>query len=64
MFGSLAFGVYHHYVGISPDHVAHLPPGSEQGLFKQTAWLMAAAEAAGLGFAAWALLRRTSSVQR
>jgi sec-independent protein translocase protein TatC len=25
---ALAFGVYHHYVMISPDHVAHLPAGN------------------------------------
>src|SRR3954466_3468064 len=27
MAGSLIFGVYFHYVAISPDHVSHLPPG-------------------------------------
>jgi hypothetical protein len=28
MLGALLFGVYHHYILISPDNVAHLPPGS------------------------------------
>lgn len=28
MLGSLLFGGYHHYVHVSPDHVAHLPAGS------------------------------------
>jgi hypothetical protein len=28
MVGALVFGVHHHYVAISPDNVAHLPPGS------------------------------------
>ncbi len=31
MAGSLIFGVVHHYVMISPDHVSHLPPGAAQG---------------------------------
>ncbi len=26
MFGALVFGIYHHYMAMSPDHVAHLPP--------------------------------------
>jgi hypothetical protein len=28
MLGALVFGVYHHYVMISPDNVAHLPQGN------------------------------------
>jgi sec-independent protein translocase protein TatC len=28
MLAALAFGVYHHYLVVSPDHVAHLPAGS------------------------------------
>src|SRR5215475_11794704 len=27
MAGALVFGVYHHFIAISPDHVAHLPEG-------------------------------------
>ena len=27
MAGALAFGVYHHYVLVSPDNIAHLPAG-------------------------------------
>ena len=27
MLGALIFGVYHHYILVSPDHVAHLPSG-------------------------------------
>ena len=30
MLGSFLFGVYHHYVLVSPDNVSHLPPGSSQ----------------------------------
>ena len=28
MLGALLFGVYHHYILVSPDNVAHLPPGT------------------------------------
>src|SRR5262245_7670121 len=28
MFASLLFGIYYHYVFISPDNIHHLPPGS------------------------------------
>ena len=48
MLGALVFGVYHHYVLISPDHVSHLPAGEEQGLFKGTAAALALLEGAGV----------------
>ena len=57
MLGSLLFGVYPHYVAVSPDHVAHLPPGDSQPLFRITAALMAFLEAAGAIVAAVALGR-------
>jgi hypothetical protein len=30
MLGALLFGVYHHYVLVSPDNVGHLPSGSPE----------------------------------
>ncbi|HEX6534139.1 MAG TPA: hypothetical protein VF041_06055 [Gemmatimonadaceae bacterium] len=30
MLGALIFGVHHHYVLVSPDNVAHLPPGATE----------------------------------
>ena len=30
MLGALLFGVYHHYILISPDNIAHLPAGSAE----------------------------------
>lgn len=27
MIGALVFGVYHHYIMVSPDNIAHLPAG-------------------------------------
>ena len=57
MLGSLLFGVYHHFIAFSPDHVAQLPPGDSQPLFRVTAVLMAAIELAGVAVAAVALGR-------
>ena len=48
MAGSLIFGVYFHYVAISPDHVSHLPPGESQGVFRITALLLAVTETLGI----------------
>ena len=55
MFAALVFGVYHHYVGISPDHVDHLPAGPDQPLFRSTAAGMALVEIVGaaLGVLGW-----------
>jgi hypothetical protein len=55
--GSLLFGAYHHYVAISPDHVAHLPPGNLQGLFRVTAVLLVVSEAAGSAIGVWGMTR-------
>lgn len=48
MGAALIFGVYFHYLNISPDHVSHLPPGDVQGSFRLTALLLAITEAIGL----------------
>ena len=57
MFGALLFGVYHHYILISPDHVHHLPAGDGQDVFRATAGLMAAVEFVGVGIGVSALRR-------
>jgi hypothetical protein len=48
MLGSLIFGAVYHYVIISSDHVAHLPPGDARGLFRTTALLLVITEAFGV----------------
>ena len=63
MLGSLIFGAVYHYVIVSPDHVAHLPAGEAQGLFRVTAVLLLITEAFGVVVAALAL-RRLVRVQR
>jgi hypothetical protein len=54
--GALIFGVWYHFVAISPDHVSHLPAAAHSGwrlLFQTTAVLLIPTEALGC----WAGLR-------
>jgi hypothetical protein len=53
MAGALAFGIYFHYLTISPDHVSHLPAGDAQGIFRLTALLLAITEVIGLTVGLW-----------
>jgi hypothetical protein len=47
MFGSLLFGLYHHFLSVSPDHI-HLQPPSAWGMtFVLTAYLFLITEAIG-----------------
>src|SRR5689334_15080885 len=55
MLGALIFGLCYHYIIISPDHVAHLPPGDARGLFQITAVLLLVTEALGVIVAGVAL---------
>ena len=48
MAGSLLFGLYYHYVLVSPDHVSYLPDGDLQSAFRITALLLALLEALGV----------------
>ncbi len=63
MVGSFGFGVYCHFIAVSPDHVSHLPEGDAQGMFVATAILMALFEAAiaAFGFWSFAKLRRRTA---
>ena len=53
MAAALVFGSYFHYIAVSPDHVAHLPDGDLQGLFRSTALLLLISQLFGIGVAAW-----------
>jgi|SRR5690349_17628021 hypothetical protein len=55
MLGSLIFGFCYHYIIISNDHVAHLPPGDARGVFRMTALLLLITEALGVILAAIAV---------
>ena len=58
MAGALVFGIYWHYVAISPDHVSHLPDGSFAGIFRFTALLLIFSEAFGTLVGLWGLTKR------
>jgi hypothetical protein len=57
MCASLLFGVYYHYVFISPDNIHHLPPGSAAAheRFVLSAALLALIELAATVYAAFVL---------
>lgn len=55
MAGSLLFGLYNHFVVISPDHFSQMPPTSLGVLFQVTAILLAVSEGIGIGVSVWAL---------
>jgi hypothetical protein len=47
MFGSLLFGLYHHFLAVSPDHIHSQPPGGWGNTFVLTANLLLITEAIG-----------------
>jgi hypothetical protein len=47
MFGSLLFGLYHHFLASGPDHVRWQPPSSWGITFVLTAYLLLITEAIG-----------------
>ena len=61
MLGSFIFGGLYHYIIISPDHVAHLPPGDARGTFRVTALLLLVTEAFGVLVAVIGLRKRVES---
>lgn len=60
MFGALVFGIYHHYVMVSPDNVRHLPAGSPEShsQFVTSAFVIAALELVSGLYAAFCLKTR------
>lgn len=63
MIASLLFGVYYHYLVVSPDNVHYLPPGSDQARhrFTYSAAAVAVTEAIAASRAGFALLTRPDS---
>jgi hypothetical protein len=47
MVGSLLFGLYHHFLAVSPDHVHSQPPSAWGTTFVLTAYLLIITEAIG-----------------
>jgi hypothetical protein len=55
MAGSLLFGVYNHYIVISPDHFTQVSFAGWGLLFQVTALLIALVDGLGCGVGVWAL---------
>jgi NADPH:quinone reductase-like Zn-dependent oxidoreductase len=57
MLGALLFGVYHHYVLVSPDNIGHLPHGSADAhsMFIDSAAALALLELASALYGAFCL---------
>jgi hypothetical protein len=55
MLGALVFGVYHHYILVSPDNIAHLPDGppAAHARFIDSAAILALLELATAMYAAY-----------
>ncbi len=64
MTGSLAFGVYFHFIAVSNDHVSHLPEGDARSLFVATAVLLVVVEAAGAAFGGWSWVQANAKRKR
>ncbi len=57
MVGAFVFGTYYHFIAISADHVAHLPDGDLQGLFRSTAVSLPISQLLGVVVALWGFKR-------
>jgi hypothetical protein len=55
MTGALMFGIYNHFIAISPDHVSQIPFTKWGWLFQFTALLLVVTESLGYAVALWAL---------
>lgn len=55
MAGSLLFGIYHHFILISPDHISQVPFAGWGILFQITAVLLFLTEGLGAVVGAWAV---------
>jgi hypothetical protein len=53
--GALLFGIYNHFIAISPDHVSQVSFAGWGLLFQVTAILIVIVDGLGSGFGVWAL---------
>lgn len=56
MAGANLFGVYYHFIVISPDHISQVPFAGFGILFRITTILLFLTEGLGCGVGAWALI--------
>jgi hypothetical protein len=55
MTGALLFGIYNHFVVISPDHISQVPFENWGMIFQITAFLLLLTEGIGSGVGIWAV---------
>jgi dolichyl-phosphate-mannose--protein O-mannosyl transferase len=55
MTGALLFGIYNHFIGITPDRISQIPFDGWGVLFQITAILLLVTEGLGCGVGVWAL---------
>lgn len=48
MLAALIFGLYNHFINVSPDHVSHVPDHEATPIFQVTAYTIMALEAIGV----------------
>ena len=58
MLGALVFGVYNHFVVISPDHISQIPTTNWGKIFKITAYLLMILETLGAVIGLWGLIKK------
>jgi hypothetical protein len=55
MTGALLFGIYNHFISMSPDHISQISFAGWGVLFQVTAILLLVIEGIGCGVGVWAL---------
>ncbi|MGL4881755.1 MAG: hypothetical protein ACRC8K_11895 [Waterburya sp.] len=58
MLGALIFGIYNHFIVISPDHISQIPATSWGQIFKITTVLLAISETLGVVIGLWGVIQQ------
>lgn len=58
MLAAFLFGVYNHFIALSPDHVARIPDHDATPIFQATAYTIMVLEAIGAGIGFWGMGHR------
>lgn len=58
MLAALIFGLYNHFIAISPDHVSHVPDHEARPIFQATAYTILVLEAAAVAVGFWGVSQR------
>jgi hypothetical protein len=58
MLGALFFGIYNHFIVISPDHISQIPATGWGQVFKITSVLLFLSETVGVVIGLWGLIRQ------